>query len=70
VESIAAVARVKVSVDGHGVVSHAGRDVVEVGGVDWTVSAGTAASRTPIGDRGTTPRVTVFADLAAAVADG
>ena len=70
-KSIAAVSRVKVSADGHGVVSHAGvgmlREVAELTGLSAQVTAVLADTyRGPwIYEPGA-----VFADLAAAVADG
>jgi len=71
VKSIAAASRVKVSADGHGVVSHAGvgmlREVAELTGLAAQVTAALADTyRGPwIYEPGA-----VFADLAAAVADG
>jgi hypothetical protein len=71
VKSIAAVSRVKVSADGHGVVSHAGvgmlREVAALTGLSAQVTAVLADTyRGPwVHDPGA-----VFADLAAAVADG
>jgi hypothetical protein len=71
VNSIAAVPRVKVSADGHGVVSHAGvgmlREVAGMTGLSTQVTAALADTyRGPwIHDPGS-----VFADLAAAVAGG
>jgi hypothetical protein len=71
VKSIAAVCRVKVSADGHGVVSHAGvgmlREVADLTGLSAQVTAALADTyRGPwIYEPGA-----VFADLAAAVADG
>jgi Transposase DDE domain group 1 len=71
VKSIAAVSRVKVSADGHGVVSHAGvgmlREVAELTGLSAQVTA--ALSDTYRGPWVHDPGA-VFADLAAAVADG
>ena len=70
-KSIAAVSRVKVSADGHGVVSHAGvgmlREFADLTGLSTQVTAVLADTyRGPwIYDPGA-----VFADLAAAVADG
>ncbi|MCW2653086.1 MAG: transposase family protein, partial [Mycobacterium sp.] len=70
-KSIAAVSRVKVSADGHGVVSHAGvgmlREVAALTGLSAQVTAVLADTyRGPwVHDPGA-----VFADLAAAVADG
>ena len=71
VNTIAAVPRVKVSADGHGVVSHAGvgmlREVAGLTGLSTQVTAALADTyRGPwIHDPGS-----VFADLAAAVAGG
>jgi hypothetical protein len=71
VKSIAAVSRVKVSADGYGVVSHAGvgmlRECAELTGLSVQVTAVLADTyRGPwVHDPGA-----VFADLAAAVADG
>jgi len=71
VKSIAAVSRVKVSADGHGVVSHAGvgilRELAELTGLSAQVTAALADTyRGPwIYEPGA-----VFADLAAAVAGG
>ena len=71
VKSSAAVSRVKVSADGHGVVSHAGvgmlRELADLTGLSAQVTAALADTyRGPwIYDPGA-----VFADLAAAVADG
>jgi hypothetical protein len=71
VKSIAAVSRVKVSADGHGVVSHAGvgmlRDLAELTGLSAQVTA--ALADTYRGPWTYAPGA-VFADLAAAVADG
>jgi hypothetical protein len=71
VKSIAAVARVKVSADGHGVVSHAGtgmlREVAELTGLSAQVTA--ALADTYRGPWSYEPGA-VFADLAAAVAGG
>jgi DDE family transposase len=71
VKSIAAVSRVKVSADGHGVVSHAGvgmlREVAELTGLSGQVTA--ALADTYHGLWIHAPGA-VFADLAAAVADG
>jgi hypothetical protein len=71
VKSIAAVSRVKVSADGHGVVSHAGvgmlREVAELSGLSGQVTA--ALADTYHGPWIHAPGA-VFADLAAAVADG
>ncbi len=70
-KSIAAVSRVKVSADGHGVVSHAGvgmlRELADLTGLSTQVTAALADTyRGPwIYEPGA-----VFADLAAAVADG
>src|SRR6478672_11772883 len=71
VNSSAAVSRVKVSADGHGVVSHAGvgmvREVADLTGLCGLVTAALAdAYRGPW----THAPGDVFADLAAAVADG
>jgi hypothetical protein len=71
VKSIAAVSRVKVSADGHGVVSHAGvgilRELAELTGLSAQVTA--ALADTYRGSWTYEPGA-VFADLAAAVADG
>jgi len=71
VKSIAAVSRVKVSADGHGVVSHAGmgvlRELADGTGLSTQVTA--ALSDTYRGPWVYAPGA-VFADLAAAVADG
>ncbi len=69
-KSIAAVSRVKVSADGDGVVSHAGmgmvRELAELTGLAQVTAALADTYRGPwIYARGA-----VFADLAAAVADG
>ncbi|MCI4674066.1 IS1380 family transposase [Candidatus Mycolicibacterium alkanivorans] len=70
-ESSAAVSRVKVSADGHGVVSHAGvgmlRELADLSGLSAGVTAALADTY-----RGPWiyPPGAVFADLAAAVADG
>ncbi len=70
-KSSAAISRVKVSADGHGVVSHAGlgmlRELADLSGLSAQVTAALADTyRGPwIYDPGA-----VFADLAAAVADG
>ena len=68
---IAAVARVKVSADGHGVVSHAGmgmlRELADLTGLSAQVSA--ALADTYRGPWVYAPGA-VFADLAAAVAGG
>jgi len=71
VKSIAAVSRVKVSADGHGVVSHAGmgmlRELADLTGLSTRVTAVLADTyRGPW----TYDPGAVFADLAAAVADG
>ena len=70
-KSIAAVSRVKVSADGHGVVSHAGtgmlREVAELTGLSAQVSA--VLADTYRGPWTYAPGA-VFADLAAAVAGG
>jgi hypothetical protein len=71
VKSIAAVARVKVSADGHGVVSHAGvgilRELAELTGLSGQVTA--ALADTYRGPWVYEPGA-IFADLAAAVAGG
>src|SRR5258705_5826200 len=71
VKSSAAVSRVKVSADGHGVVSHAGvgilRELAELTGLSAQVTA--ALADTYRGPWTYEPGA-VFADLAAAVADG
>ena len=71
VNSIAAVPRVKVSADGHGVVSHAGvgmlRELADLTGLSAQVTA--ALADTYRGPWTYDPGA-VFADLAAAVADG
>jgi hypothetical protein len=70
VKSIAARPRVKVSTDGHGVVSHAGvgmlRELAELTGLSAQV---TAALADTYRGRWTYAPGAVFADLAAAVAD-
>jgi hypothetical protein len=71
VKSSAAVSRVKVSADGHGVVSHAGvgmlRELADLTGLSAQVTS--ALADTYRGPWTYDPGA-VFADLAAAVADG
>jgi len=71
VKGTAAVSRVKVPADGHGVVSHAGmgmvRELADLTGLSTRVTA--AVADTYRGPWGYEPGA-VFADLAAAVADG
>ena len=70
-KNIATAAQVKVSADGHGVVSHAGmamlRELADRTGLSAQVSAGLADTYR---GRWTYAPGDVFADLAAAVADG
>ena len=67
----AAVARVKVSADGHGVVSHAGVGILqEVAGLTGLSAQVTAALADTYRGPWTYAPGAVFADLAAAVAGG